>query len=297
MVYDTRRQVCVLFGGTPPGEEARAETWEWNGANWQLRATNGPPPREQHAMAYDQRRGRVVMFGGTPCGLCGATTADTWEWDGEQWSVVATTGPGRRYGAAMAYDELQQRVIMFGGYDPGTRQVYDETWAWDGESWSLLATGGPSAAFDHAMAYDQRRGSIVLFGGFSENNDQTWEWNAAAWSRRFLSPAPIGRTSHGMVYDAQRDELLLYGGSSEHSAHDTWRLHLAETWVDFSSLGFPFVFEFGTFELPFNTLAEGVAAALPGTIVQIKSSSTRETIHIDKPLFVRAWGGPVTIGR
>ena len=36
--------------------------------------------RGHHAMAFDSARGRVVLFGGSP------RTADTWEWDGSDWT-------------------------------------------------------------------------------------------------------------------------------------------------------------------------------------------------------------------
>ena len=106
-----------------------------------------------------------------------------------------------------------------------------------------------------------------------------------------------------MAYDAARNEIVLYAGFSRDregypiNLHDTWLLRLAETWVDFAWPGFPIFPETGDFSTPFNTLAEGVSAAPAGSIVQIKTGSRYEPIHLGKKLYVRAYGGPAVIGR
>ena len=71
---------------------------------WTLKQDTGPSARQFPQMAYDSSRGRTVLYGGL-----GSTTGfnlnDTWEWDGDNWTQVADTGPpGARYELAMAYD-------------------------------------------------------------------------------------------------------------------------------------------------------------------------------------------------
>ena len=67
----------------------------------------------------------------------------------------------------------------------------------------------------------------------------------------------------------------------------------SDVWVDFAYL-FP---EFGTFQFPFNTVAEGQAAASHGGTLRIKSGRSPETPLLTKRMTVQAFGGPVTIGR
>src|SRR5688572_22993695 len=62
MVYDSARNLTVLFGGNP----TNGETWEWNGNAWTQRLVAGPSGRYQHAMAYDSVRGVTLLFGGFP---------------------------------------------------------------------------------------------------------------------------------------------------------------------------------------------------------------------------------------
>ena len=67
----------------------------------------------------------------------------------------------------------------------------------------------------------------------------------------------------------------------------------AETWVDFSYIGF----ENGSFANPFNTIAEAAGAASHGGTIKIKTGMTGERPSLAKRLTLEAIGGPVTIGQ
>ncbi|MBW2993732.1 hypothetical protein KY317_04120 [Candidatus Woesearchaeota archaeon] len=66
MVYDSSRNVVVLFGGeSSQGCDFNNETWEYNGTDWtQVYPDNAPSARGQIAMAYDSAREKTVLFGG-----------------------------------------------------------------------------------------------------------------------------------------------------------------------------------------------------------------------------------------
>ena len=66
MVYDSRRSRVVLFGGVWYWPWTNlADTWEWDGTDWnQVTSPLSPPARSYHSMSYDSRRGCVVAFGG-----------------------------------------------------------------------------------------------------------------------------------------------------------------------------------------------------------------------------------------
>ena len=105
-------------------------------------------------MAFDGTRRRTVLFGGrNHTGLLG----DTWEWDGENWTQVADSGPARRHGHAMAFDPNRQRIVLFGGDANGR---LNDTWEWDGNEWVQQGDSGPSARIHPAMAYDTGRSRL-----------------------------------------------------------------------------------------------------------------------------------------
>ena len=191
---------------------------------WTEVITAGPSPRNDHAMAYDEARDVTVMFGGFHVPGFPPTFGDTWEWDGVNWTQVASTGPAPRSSHAMAYDARRGVTVLFGGFDANSNDLGD-TWEWDGASWRQVAFSGPTARFGHAMAYDRVRRVTVLFGGDAENREDTWEWDGTSWNE-VVAPGPLGRRVHAMAYDASRRVTVLFGGINDDAGFvaldDTW---------------------------------------------------------------------------
>jgi hypothetical protein len=141
MVYDSKRQQVVLFGGVgmPEGPDrlqpSFADTWVWEATKWRKVADVGPPARNRHAMAFDSRAGVVLLYGG---GINRTQFADMWQWDGRNWTAIPLTGrtPGPRELHSMVYDPARGRTVLYGGNSAG--KVLDDTWEWDGEKWHQL---------------------------------------------------------------------------------------------------------------------------------------------------------------
>jgi hypothetical protein len=93
--------------------------------------------------------------------------ADTWEWDGENWTQVEDAGPAARFSFAVASDTIRNRVVLFGGAIIALDgpQALDDTWEWDGAAWTQQEETGPFARSGHQMTFDSVRARTVLFGG------------------------------------------------------------------------------------------------------------------------------------
>ncbi len=217
MAFDVARGLAILHGGST----GASETWAWNGSDWLPRSAG--PARQQHAMAYDSIRGRVVLFGGSGGGV--PALGDTWEWDGNTWSLIQTpASPAPRAGHAMAFDSLRGVVVMFGGLSITQVRLAD-TWEWNGVAWiPRVSAQWPPARDRHSMAYDAQRGRVVLFGGTigSTNVNDTWEWDGTNWAQRTSAVAPTVRAEHAMAFDAQRGVVVMFGGTTWPSGADTW---------------------------------------------------------------------------
>ncbi len=223
VVWDTRRDVMVLFGGSSDYRVlATSDTWEWNGRRWRLAATEGPPPRRAFDMAFDERRGVIVLFGGE--GEEGEPTfGDTWEWDGRSWMQRHVEGPSPRTRHAMAYDADRGVTVLSGGYtQDGTR----ETWEWDGREWTLRYNGPQQPGVYHRMIYDQKR-RVVVSSGY-----ELWEWDGNVWTLR-EAPGPAERVGHAFVYDPQRGVCILVGGNpwNERPLQEMWEWD-GERWTE-----------------------------------------------------------------
>jgi len=227
--YDARRDRVVAFGGRDPFNNNRPSdaTYEYTGSAWVLmQPPTSPTARENHAMAYDATNPNpsqrvVLLFGGRSGDVAPYTyNADTWAWDGTEWTLRASTGPPARWKHAMAYDRQRNRVLLFGG-ENAAGQALPDTWEWDATSWTQVQTPGPSARADHAMAYDDTWKRMVLFGGRTQSGEvkgDTWFWmldeGAYVWKQHQLSQGeqvPSPRYGHAMAFSG-RVGVVLFGG-------------------------------------------------------------------------------------
>ena len=169
--------------------------------------------RNNPSMAFDSDRGRVVLFGGqNQRGDAG----DTWEWNGAQWtrrSAPPAPAPSPREGAAMAYDPIRHRTVLFGGTQNDFQAVLNDTWEWDGTSWTMMSSGGPAPRGFAAAAFDAARGRVVMYGGFNGTIgfSDTWEWTGLNWTL-VSAVGPPARGGHTMAYDSARSRTVVFGG-------------------------------------------------------------------------------------
>lgn len=219
MAYDHLRRVVVLFGGNRvlfgrSQDENRFlnDTWEWDGHSWRQTKVVGPSPRAEAAIAFDGKRGRMVLFGGhNRSGIAGSRLGDTWEWDGKKWIEMKVTGPTHRNGAAMVYDSVRGKIVLFGGST--AESVSGETWEWDGKQWTQNQAALVQGRFNCVMAYDSARQKVIRFGGRYAGKPigDTWEYDSKRWVQ-IRSTGPTPRNHAAMVYDSKRKTIVLFGG-------------------------------------------------------------------------------------
>jgi hypothetical protein len=114
MAFDATTGNTVLFGGLYNASVRYADTWLWDGSTWTQQSPSvSPPGRASGAIVYDPATGNVVMFGGLDTN--GGRLGDTWLWNGSTstWTqATPSSSPSARYGASMAYDAANSRVIL-----------------------------------------------------------------------------------------------------------------------------------------------------------------------------------------
>jgi hypothetical protein len=166
LVYDSCRQVTVLFGGeNADGNDP--SSWEYDGHTWTKKPAEGSPPgRGLAAMVFDPVRCRTILFGG---GSGGNGLNDTWEYDGAAWLQVQTAHtPEGRWAHAMAYYPAAEGVVLFGGYLPGSSTTANDTWLYDGADWLQLHPDDAPVAQEQHILIDGFRGRNLLLLGNGE---------------------------------------------------------------------------------------------------------------------------------
>jgi hypothetical protein len=145
LAFDAAHNQTLLFGGyTAVGTTLAAhylsDTWVWDGVNatWSLRLpTTVPQGRAVYSLAFDPLRSVVLMQNGEEAfdATHTATVRDSWEWDGNNWSIHYSFCCPRREGA-MVYDLANARMIQYGGDGayPDATWSLEPIWLTSGEA-------------------------------------------------------------------------------------------------------------------------------------------------------------------
>jgi cysteine-rich repeat protein len=230
--YDVDRARIVVYGGrraAGDGSVAQASssdvTWEIAGHSWFQMSAMGPPALDDAAMTYGAigtMPSSAILFGGKKSGT--GATDEFWFYANGQWTAGPAAGrPPPRYGAAMAYDPIARKALMFGGSNGTTAN--NETWVLDGTGWRNLQLSGPPARFAAAIAYDPRHHTIIMFGGHTDARDldDVWQIDLGAanpmWTAPMLSSVlkPPARGEARFAWDAARRRMLLWGSTTDNS--------------------------------------------------------------------------------
>lgn len=248
MVYDSRRQVMVLFGGSIGGNAVELnDTWEYDGEQWrQVYPPQSPTRREDHLMAYDAKRGVVVLYGGDTTDETtldeefpdSEVLTDTWEYDGTTWHQRSFSGvTPNLYPStiAMTYSTQEEAVVLFGARGLYTSEY--ETWLYDGETWTDVTTPLPEnwgtyypGLIFPSMTYDTQRQVVVLQG----YTPWTHEWDGQSWYASVEAETPqaipedAGQPTN-IVFDARRALTVMVGIDEEDPI--TWEYD-GQQWTD-----------------------------------------------------------------
>ena len=208
-----------VLGGRPvAAQEAGVGAWTLVAAGGE-----GPGARWDHTLAADETGGRLVLFGGRDGD--GLPLGDTWLFDmaAETWTALDAGGPSPRFGHAVAVDEDERVLYLFGGQADGAT-FFDDAWKLDleAESWTEIDTGAgprPSARYGTSAVLDGA-GRLLVSHGFTFEGrfDDTWALDLATGAWTDVSPAvetrPLKRCLHEAVWDDENGRMLLFGGCS-----------------------------------------------------------------------------------
>jgi len=124
--------------------------------------------------------------------------------------------PSPRGGAAMAYDWVSRKVVLFGGYS-GTAYLGD-TWTFDGANWTMLSPAvSPPARTAASMAFDSVNHKLVMFGGYTKQAGyfgDTWifDGSTGTWEATTPSLSPPAVTQPMAFHDPLSGYVDVYGG-------------------------------------------------------------------------------------
>lgn len=169
-----------------------------------------------------------------------------------QWLQRTDVGsPGPRYGSAMAYDEIREVVLLYGGdlntgVTPGTyvspqdplQYNQHDLWKYDGVQWTQITVTGtlPLTSVGATMLFHPGLQRVILLGGNSAEADRDTMWsfifdtpNSGHWIIEDTN-VPMQYGALGLAYDYSRQVLVLVGAGGNHSSQgqETWEWDTAQ---------------------------------------------------------------------
>jgi hypothetical protein len=276
--YHQATDTFILVGGLDEGQLGSPTLDVWllrsvstpGAAEWSLATVAGAPPspRSEMAVAYDEAHDVIYLFGGTTraylfeAGSCsdgtrtlhGDTMILTDVTTNPTWSNAAPMGdpelPPPRESAAAAWDPVNERLFLFGGFTASCAPQGD-TWVLDYLPDSVggpvlkwrrwTPAGNPPPRGRHTLVFDASRQRLILFGGIDtqgQRNDETWiladippllddDEAAPAWAiHQTGKPRPTGRYGHAAVFAPEpSNRMIVFGGT------ETGGFALDELWV------------------------------------------------------------------
>lgn len=175
-----------------------------------------PPCYTYYAgFAFYPPTGVFVRFGGNHSG-------DVFEYDGTNWTEFSSfPAPKDRYFPSLAYDPVNQKILLFGGYNYENEEELGDTWLYDPKThlWEELNPSvSPAASWAFRAATDFKRNVVVL-----HSPEGTWEWNGATWTKTSTSGPKYYYGN--LTYDANLQKIVYFGGYqySDHICkNETW---------------------------------------------------------------------------
>ncbi len=158
-----------------------------------------------------------------------------WSAAGRRWRDLDPLSPPPPVaGASLAYDPVNDQIILFGGGHVAERasdgRVVGHTGLWIynpkgnvWRPWPVLQL--PPPRMDAAMAADPARRVLVLFGGDAQSHylGDTWLFDLETLTWRASSaPGPEPRAGHFAAFDPAAGKILVGGGHNRCDLSDLW---------------------------------------------------------------------------
>ncbi|MGI9058955.1 MAG: Kelch repeat-containing protein [Ktedonobacteraceae bacterium] len=205
--------------------------------------------RSGHSMVWDARDDLLLVFGGI--NNQGAVLNDLWAYSPSigSWTQLSAaqtvpngntcgTVPAPRMNAAMVWDSVDQKVLLYGGVDT-SNTYFGDLWSFDPgtKAWTALqCSGGSLGARASNAVWDGQH--MLLLGGTNTSGllKDFWAYtpSASGGSWQQLAAFPVGpRSYQTIVWDSHDNRLYTFGGLDSNGLQqsDFWMYSTTSSWV------------------------------------------------------------------
>lgn len=222
-VYDSTRSRVVFYGGRGIPAREGLVIWTYAAGAWQeIGAWEGPIGFSGYGMAVMPDPPRVLVMGGVTADRDGID--ETWIWQGGGWQREAVDAPPSAwYSAPLAYDEVEGKVVGFGGTRYPDFTPVGDTHRLGEPAMEWTSTSSPElrARLNAGLAFSKDLGSTLMLGGSMNDelgfgtDDRLWELREGTWREVPASGDLPGPRQHcPLAADTIRGGVWAYGGSN-----------------------------------------------------------------------------------
>lgn len=237
LAYDVKRNQTILVGVDPASTTVATVMYLYEPANksWKKHTPDKLPGCvNDSSMTYRSSIDRVVLVGGV-CSVETPQTDQTWEWDGHTWSEAPVANFLRATAQAIAYDQLRDAVVLFGGFQAFSTTPRSLTTILQAGAYRIAADlNRPSPRSMAAFRTDPVTNTAWLYGGLDElglgpidDADSTsftllriWGYRNGYWFSLAKDKAPSGCLNPLAAYDTSRSKLVVVCSGTEVSEFD-----------------------------------------------------------------------------
>jgi len=159
-----------------------------------------------------------------------------------KWRQIVPKGdqPSPRFGHVSIFDQLNERIIIFGG---AHNKFNNEVWALnlknDDFYWTPIEfeddSDLPKPRSDHSAIHDTINNRMLIFGGIGRKD--LWALNLTPYDEYWELVKPVGprpkvRSDHSAIYDRSNQQMLVYGGFGKNVVLSLYLNKDSEEWQE-----------------------------------------------------------------
>ena len=159
----------------------------WNGSQWSIVPSPSPDSVNNELYAVAALSTNNIWASGFITDITATGPVDqtlTEHWNGSQWSVVQSLGPGSQSNVLSGITTISANDVWAVGYSSNSSSPVWQTLTehWNGSHWSIVQSPSPGTQINYLTDVAAVSTNDIWAVGYADNQTLTEHWNGSQWS-------------------------------------------------------------------------------------------------------------------